>query len=130
MGPRKLTGQKKGIPVTRRASGRHRSHPDPLAAAVGARIDRLRREQGFTFDAFVEEIGLGRGYTSELTRGLVVPSLTALKKVAVALDLTVADLVVGDSPREQLFSAARALSKSEIGRLLEDARGRARVLKR
>ncbi len=48
---------------------------------------------------------MGRGYVSELERGLVVPSLTALKKIADALGLTVADVVLGDSEREQVFEA-------------------------
>src|SRR5258708_38504557 len=103
----------------RRATGtRHRTKADPFAKAVGARVRQLRKERDFTFDAFVEETGLGRGYISELERGLVVPSIHALRKLALALELTMADLVVGNSPREQLFSAAKQLSEHEIKVLL------------
>lgn len=81
--------------------------PDPLAAAVGARVQRLRRAADFSFDAFVEETGLGRGYISELERGLVVPTVGALARIASALEVTLADLVLGDSERERLFDDLR-----------------------
>ena len=38
---------------------------------------------------------------SELERGLVVPGLHALDKLATALNVTVADLVLGTTQREQ-----------------------------
>jgi transcriptional regulator with XRE-family HTH domain len=95
---------------------------------VGAQIRRLRFEDGFTFDAFVEETGLGRGYISELERGLVVPTLTSLDRVAVALEVTVADLVVGEDPRERLFDVARRLPPVEVRRLLRSAEATARRL--
>ena len=98
--------------------GRHRKEPDPQAKALGARVKLLREERGFNFDAFVEETGLGRGYVSELERGLVVPTIHALAKVATALELTIADIVAGDSPRERLFAATRGLSPTQIDRLL------------
>jgi transcriptional regulator with XRE-family HTH domain len=102
----------------KRTASSHRTRPDPLARSNGARIRALRLERDFNFDAFVEETGLGRGYISELERGLVVPSVGALAKVAAALELTLADLVLGDSPRERLFAACRHLDAREIGRLL------------
>ena len=77
--------------------------------------------QAFSFDAFVEETGLGRGYISELERGLVVPSITALGKLAAALEVTVADLVLGDSPREQLFDLSRRLDDKSVAALLKQA---------
>lgn len=75
----------------------------------------------FTFDAFVEEVGLGRGYVSELERGLVVPTITSLAKIAKALEVTVADLVLGDSPREQLFDVTRQLGDGGLAALLRQA---------
>jgi transcriptional regulator with XRE-family HTH domain len=102
----------------KRPSARHRKRPDPLAAEIGARIKRLRTEKPFTFNAFVEEIGLGRGYVSELERGLVVPTITALARVGDALEVTVADLVISDSPRERLFELTRELPDASVRELL------------
>lgn len=95
----------------------HRSAPDPLARVVGERIRALRKDSAFTFDAFVEETGLGRGYVSELERGLVVPSLSTLHRVAQALEITVADLVLGESEREKLFADLRTVSPAELRKL-------------
>lgn len=104
--------------AARRRTLRHRTTPDQSASRVGSRVRRLRQEAGFTFDAFVEETGLGRGYVSELERGLVIPSLTALESMAAALGVTPADLVLGSTERERLFDRARRLAPAEVGRLL------------
>ena len=110
------------MPTRRRATNiRHRSKPDPLAKSVGARVRALRLEKDWSFDAFVEETGLGRGYISELERGLVVPSLTSLAKLAAALDVTVADLVIGDSKRDQLYELTRTMAEREIAAILKKA---------
>ena len=110
------------MPKPRRATGtRHRTKADPFAKAVGTRVRELRKEKDFSFDAFVEETGLGRGYISELERGLVVPTITSLAKLAKALEVTVADLVVGDSPRERLFALTRRLSEKDLAALLKQA---------
>ena len=90
-----------------REAARHRSVPDPLALRIGTRVKKLRQKAAYTFDAFVEETGLGRGYISELERGLVVPTVGALSRVAKALDVTLADLVIGDTERERLFDELR-----------------------
>jgi len=107
----------------RKASARHRQKPDPLAKMVGARIRKLRQEQSFSFDAFVGETELGRGYVSELERGLVVPTIHVLDRVARALGVTMADLVIGDSPREQLFDLARGLDDRMTRKLISEAEG-------
>lgn len=97
-----------------RQNSRHRERPDPLAARIGQRIRQLRGETEFAFDAFVEETGLGRGYVSELERGLVVPGVGTLARVAEALNVTIADLVTGDSERERLFDELRGRSTTVI----------------
>lgn len=106
---------------TRKAK-HHRVEPDPLARTVGQRVRRLRLERGFVFDAIVEEAGLGRGYISELERGMVVPTVGALAKVASALEVTVADLVLGDTPREQLFELLRDADDADVERPLAEFR--------
>lgn len=91
-----------------------RTEPDPIAARVGERIRALRGETKFSFDAFVEETGLGRGYVSELERGLVVPTIGTLARVARALEVTIADLVCGESDRERLFEELRGQPSSVV----------------
>lgn len=103
-----------------RGTTRHRTKPDPLARAVGLRVRKMRLARGWNFDGFVEQVGLGRGYVSELERGLVVPSLHALARIAAALEVTIADVVLGDTPREQLFEVAGSLSDVEVKTVLRD----------
>lgn len=104
---------------------RHRTRPEPMAAAVGRRVRALRKELDFRFDAFVGESELGRGFVSELERGLSVPTILTLAKVARALGLTVADLVVTDATaRERLFEATRGLEDAEVEELIRIVRAR------
>lgn len=106
----------------RTARSRHRDRPDPLAARIGQRIRTLRMASEFAFDAFVEETGLGRGYVSELERGLVVPGVGTLARVAKALGVTIADLVVGESDREKLFDELRGRPATLVRGLRETVR--------
>ena len=105
-----------------RSSKRHRDQPVPIAAAVGARIRHIRKEQDFSFDAFVGVTGLGRGYVSELERGLVVPTVAVLDRVARALSVAVADLVLSDTPRERLFEITATLGDDDVVELIEQAK--------
>lgn len=107
----------------REARPRHRVEPDPLAAKIGLRIRRLRQQKSVTFDAFVDATGLGRGYISELERGLVVPTVGALSRVAAALGVTLADLVIGDSDRERIFDDLRDERSTVIREIRERVRG-------
>jgi transcriptional regulator with XRE-family HTH domain len=104
----------KAATTKRTGRSRHRERPDPLAARIGQRIRQLRGETEFAFDAFVEETGLGRGYVSELERGLVVPGVGTLSRVARALNVTIADLVCGDTDRERLFDELRGRPSAVI----------------
>jgi transcriptional regulator with XRE-family HTH domain len=116
----------KAASAKRTVRSRHRARPDPLAARIGQRIRQLRIEEAFAFDAFVEETGLGRGYVSELERGLVVPGVGTLARVARALGVTIADLVIGDTDRERLFDELRGSPPAVIRTLRDAARRSAR----
>lgn len=107
-----------------RSSARHRKTSHPLARALGERVRELRVARGWNFDGFVEQLAMGRGYVSELERGLVMPSLESLHRIADALEVTVADLLMGDSIREQLFRVTATLSDLDVKQLLREAEKR------
>jgi transcriptional regulator with XRE-family HTH domain len=107
-------------------SGRHRHIPDPLAERIGARIRALREDAGIGFDAFIARTGLGRGYVSELERGLVVPSVGSLTCVADALEITLADLVLGSSDRERVFDELRGQPAALLRQVRDVIRAHAR----
>ena len=101
----------------------HRKEPVAVAVVLGERVKKLRAERDCSFDAFVEETGLGRGYISELERGMVVPSLATLVRLAAALEMSVAELLAyGPSSLEQLVDIARSLSDTQQRALLREAR--------
>ena len=104
-----------------RAAGRHRKVADPLALAFGPRIKQLRLAQNFSFDAFVEETGLGRGYISELERGLVMPSLLTVHRLAAVPEVSMADLVLGESRREEVFDMMRGWPNRDVERFRQAA---------
>ena len=102
--------------------GQHRTEPDPLAAKVGARVRQLRLEKSFSFDEFVAETELGRGYISELERGLVVPTVGALSRVAETLDVTLLDLVTfpDDDPRQEVVDLSRHFTNTRLRGLVKE----------
>jgi transcriptional regulator with XRE-family HTH domain len=61
-------------------------------AGVGLNLRRLRTAKGLTLDRLASQSELTRGYISLVERGLKVPSIAALLRLAKALDVTVAYL--------------------------------------
>ena len=110
--------------MARQRAPRHRVEPDPLAKRIGERVRALRKSEGFSFDAFVEETSLGRGYISELERGLVVPSVSSLARIADALEMTLADLVIGTTERERLFEELRDAPQEVVRSLRASVKGK------
>jgi transcriptional regulator with XRE-family HTH domain len=65
----------------------------PEAEVFGKRLRALRAGKGLTQVSLAEASGLIDTYISDMERGLKVPSLTTLIRLAVALDCRVGDLV-------------------------------------
>jgi len=103
-----------------RSGRKQRRAPDALSRRVGARVRRLRDELEWSFYALVGETELAQGVVSEIERGLVLPRLTTLARIASVMEVTVADLVLGDTLREKVFDAMRGLSDAELRRLLDE----------
>ena len=67
----------------------------PEAEVFGERLRTLRTSRGLTQVSLAHSSGLIDTYISDMERGLKVPSLTTLIRLAVALDCRVGDLVAG-----------------------------------
>jgi transcriptional regulator with XRE-family HTH domain len=65
----------------------------PEAVVFGERLRELRTKRGETVRSLAELIGTSFAYISDMERGVKVPSLTMLLRLAVALDCKVTDLV-------------------------------------
>lgn len=66
-------------------------------AGVGHNLHRLRMEKGLTLDRLAGASQLTRGYISLVERGLKVPSIAALLRLAAALEINVTQLFDPDA---------------------------------
>ena len=65
----------------------------PEAEVFGRQLRQIRTERGLTQRALAEASGLIDTYISDMERGLKVPSLTTLLRLAAALRCKVGELV-------------------------------------
>jgi transcriptional regulator with XRE-family HTH domain len=71
------------------ASMRYSERPQP---ALGEAIRQLRRKQGATQKELAEDAGLTVATLSLIERGLANPTWDTVKKIAAALDLSMAEM--------------------------------------
>lgn len=64
-----------------------------VAELFGQRLRELRHAAGFTQDALAERAGLPHTHISAMERGIKLPNLLTLLRLAVALECKVAKLV-------------------------------------
>jgi transcriptional regulator with XRE-family HTH domain len=64
-----------------------------LVDSFGAAVRQLREKQGWSQEVLAERADLNRSYVGELERGQAIPSLLTLKKLSVALNLSLTSLL-------------------------------------
>ena len=67
--------------------------PQPEGELFGARLRELREDRGESQRSLAALTGITYPYISEMERGLKVPSLTTIIRLAAALECDVVDLV-------------------------------------
>ena len=60
---------------------------------VGENVRRLREKESLSQEALAFEAGMHRTYVSGIERGVRNPTVTVLERLAIALKVTMADLV-------------------------------------
>ena len=98
-----------------------RRSPDPLSQAIGARIRQLREELNLTQEKLAYESEVrSKGYLSDIERGLALPSLETLQRIADRLGVLILDLVTfpDETPREKLTDRLRGLPPGTVRALL------------
>jgi transcriptional regulator with XRE-family HTH domain len=67
---------------------------DPVLVAFGAAVRQARTEQSISQEELAHRAGLDRSYLSSIERGAQNPGLIAISRIAQALDLPIAHLML------------------------------------
>lgn len=88
--------------------------PQP-AQALRLRLRQLRRQRGLTLEALAARSGLTKSYLSKVERGLAMPSIATVLKVAEALELSVGQLV-GEPSEAEVICVVRRNERTPFSR--------------
>ena len=64
-----------------------------LISSFGIAVRQLREQQSWSQEGLAERADLNRSYVGELERGQAIPSLLTIKKLASALNMSLANLL-------------------------------------
>ena len=84
-----------------------------LRTMIGNRIRTCREALGLTQEQLAERVQVNTSYLSQIERGMKVPSLVVLQRIAAGLNTTLGELLVQDEP------ATPAPLEREVARMLE-----------
>jgi transcriptional regulator with XRE-family HTH domain len=76
--------------------GRRQEEVDPVSASIGRQIRAVRKMRRLTLEEVATASDLTTGYLSQIERGLALPTITALKRVADTLSTHLADFFQGE----------------------------------
>lgn len=82
---------------------------------LGADIRALRRARGLTLVELAEGLGRSVGWLSQVERDLSEPSITDLRHLAHALDVSVSSLFRSDAPEDEQGIIVRSTARRPIG---------------
>lgn len=66
---------------------------DDVCQRLAENLRRLRTERGLSQEAFADHAGIHRTYVSDLERGARNPTIRVVERLAVALNVTPAELL-------------------------------------
>lgn len=87
----------------------------PESRTLGADIRALRKARGLTLAELGETLGRSVGWLSQVERDLSEPSITDLRQMARALDVSVSSLFRSAAPEHEQGVIVRAASRRPIG---------------
>jgi len=87
----------------------------PESRTLGADIRALRKARGLTLVALGDVLGRSVGWLTQVERGLSDPSITDLRMMARALDVSVSSLFRSAAPEHEQGMIVRATARRPIG---------------
>ncbi|MEJ6479223.1 MAG: helix-turn-helix domain-containing protein [Octadecabacter sp.] len=91
----------------------HATPPDQTT--LGADLRALRRARGLTLVALADQLGRSVGWMSQVERDLSEPSITDLRQIAAALDVSVSSLFRAAGPEDEQGYIVRRNIRRPIG---------------
>lgn len=92
---------------------------EPLLQAVGVRIRELRIASGHSQQSFSEAAGMSNNYAWRVEAGRQNLNLKTLSRIAIALDVTMSDLLMGIDSDPQTIGT-RPYHKKPAGKVNKD----------
>ncbi|SLN35801.1 helix-turn-helix domain-containing protein [Pseudooctadecabacter jejudonensis] len=90
-------------------------NPPAESRTLGADIRALRKARGLTLTELGETLGRSVGWLSQVERDLSEPSITDLRQMAKALDVSVSSLFRSAAPEHELGRIVRSDARRPIG---------------
>lgn len=100
------------------AVGNGPDSPDPVGIGVGQSIKAARSELGISMRALAIRCGVGQPFLSEVERGLAMPSISTLYRIAEALDVAPSSLLPSSGSAD-----VRVIRRDEGRRVASSERG-------
>jgi XRE family transcriptional regulator, regulator of sulfur utilization len=76
-----------------------------IALCFGRAVKQLREQHHYSQEALADRASLNRTYLGEVERGVAVPSLATIFKIANALNLSASELIARSELQQQLHIA-------------------------
>lgn len=76
-----------------------------IAIYFGRVVKQLREERRYSQEVLADRASLNRTYLGEVERGVAVPSLATINKIANALNLAASELIARSERQEKLADA-------------------------
>lgn len=74
-----------------------------IAICFGRAVKQLRGEYRYSQEVLADRASLNRTYLGEIERGVAVPSLATIAKIAQALNLSASELVARSERQQELI---------------------------
>jgi len=92
---------------------------EPDYTLIGKRLARIRKRQGLTQEKLGEAIDSSPSYISNIERSISIPSIETIMKLAIALDTTPDEFLVGavrhgDEEWKDVAEGLRGLDKKQL----------------
>ena len=105
---------------------------EEVLRALGERIRQLRKNSGFTQEAFAEKIGLHGSYVGLIERGVKAPSIRTLTRIADFFNITLSNLLViqhSNQDKEDLKMKQTRIIKALEGKSTQDLEKIEKIIK-